>query len=109
MNSGGRITIPIQDMVGHTDDSGIQERTQDYVKTLGQKYMAGWGEEGHGEGLIQVRRSRYLKDCPRTKRLTKNYYHRKSWSGIMSYTHHMIPLVGAVPGRQGQFICAGHS
>lgn len=44
----------------------------------------GWGPESLGEGL------------------------QRTWTGVMGYSKDALPYVGAVPGRPGQFINAGH-
>ncbi|KAK7029525.1 hypothetical protein VNI00_014402, partial [Paramarasmius palmivorus] len=82
---GGRWKVPVEQLVGHTDDSTKIEAISNHLKGAMKIYMEDWGEEAAGEGLI----------C--------------DWTGIMGYTYEAVPYVGAVYGRPGAYITAGHS
>ncbi|KAF8526631.1 FAD dependent oxidoreductase [Hysterangium stoloniferum] len=81
---GGRCKVPIQDTVNQTDDSVKRPEITEYLGSALRTHLEGWGEEAVGEGLL----------C--------------DWTGIICYTPDGVPFVGAVHGKPGAFICAGH-
>ncbi|KAK7452687.1 hypothetical protein VKT23_012088 [Stygiomarasmius scandens] len=85
IHGGGRWKVPIELLVGHTDDSEKLPVLTTHLKEFMKENMADWGEEALGEGLLV------------------------DWSGIMGYTPEAVPYVGAVHGKPGAFITAGHS
>ncbi|KAF9025723.1 DAO-domain-containing protein [Hymenopellis radicata] len=82
---GGRWKMPVEELVGYMDDSEKVPVLTEHLKGAMKTYMTGWGEEAVGEGLL----------C--------------DWTGIMGYTPEAVPYVGAVHGKPGAFITAGHS
>ncbi|KAE8362928.1 FAD dependent oxidoreductase [Aspergillus caelatus] len=66
---------------GVVDDSILIEPTKDYYNGFMQRTFRGWEDSGA-----------YVKDI---------------WTGIMGYSYDTSPHVGEVPGRHGQYICAG--
>ncbi|KAK1145753.1 hypothetical protein N8T08_003991 [Aspergillus melleus] len=63
------------------DDSTLIEPTKYYYNDYMQRTFRGWQDSGA-----------YVKEI---------------WTGIMGYSTDSCPHVGEVPGRQGQYICAG--
>ncbi|PLB43209.1 FAD dependent oxidoreductase [Aspergillus steynii IBT 23096] len=63
------------------DDSTLIKPTKDYYNDYMQRTFKGWEESGA-----------YVKEI---------------WTGIMGYSADSSPHVGEVPGRTGQYICAG--
>ncbi|KAK1230922.1 hypothetical protein PQX77_005953 [Marasmius sp. AFHP31] len=82
---GGRWEIPVEQLIGNTDDKNKFEVLTKYLAGSMKKYMEGWGDELPGEGLLY------------------------DWTGIMGYTPEAVPYVGAIHGRPGGYITAGHS
>ncbi|ESK90553.1 fad dependent oxidoreductase [Moniliophthora roreri MCA 2997] len=82
---GGRWKVPVDELIGNTDDTTKFEILTDHLKGAMKVYMENWGDEAIGEGLL----------C--------------DWTGIMGYTYEAVPYVGAVHGRPGAYITAGHS
>ncbi|GES58013.1 FAD dependent oxidoreductase [Aspergillus terreus] len=66
---------------GVIDDSTLIEPTKDYYHGYMQRIFKGWEDTGA-----------YVKEM---------------WTGIMAYSYDTNPHVGEVPGRPGQYICAG--
>ena len=82
---GGRWAVPVENLIGNTDDSVKIPDLTEYLREVMKKTMTGWGEEALNEGLLV------------------------DWTGIMGYTPEAVPYVGAVHGKPGAFISAGHS
>lgn len=70
-------------IVGDADDRSLTRPIIEALQDFPARYMNGW-ERGKSEI-------------------------RYAWSSIMGFTQYMIPLVGAVPSRQGKFLAAGYS
>ncbi|KAB8237610.1 phosphoenolpyruvate phosphomutase-domain-containing protein [Aspergillus alliaceus] len=66
---------------GVVDDSTLIEPTKDYYNDFMQRTFKGWEDSGA--------------------------YVREIWTGIMGYSYDTSPHVGEIPGRSGQYICAG--
>ncbi|KAL4890099.1 phosphoenolpyruvate phosphomutase-domain-containing protein [Aspergillus ambiguus] len=66
---------------GVIDDSTLIEPTKDYYHGYMQRIFRGWEDTGA-----------YVKEM---------------WTGIMAYSYDTNPHVGEVPGKRGQYICAG--
>ncbi|THH16072.1 hypothetical protein EW146_g4508 [Bondarzewia mesenterica] len=81
---GGRWKVPIEKLLGQTDDSERLPELTEHLKNTMKDYMEDWGDEAIGEGLLH------------------------DWTGIMGYTPEAIPYVGALHGKPGAFINAGH-
>ena len=82
---GGRWKVSVENLIGNTDDSVKIPDLTEYLREVMKKTMTGWGEEALNEGLLV------------------------DWTGIMGYTPEAVPYVGAVHGKPGAFISAGHS
>ncbi|CAK1362057.1 putative oxidoreductase OrdL [Cercospora beticola] len=65
------------------DDSKLIESAKHYFDGYMQRHFRGWEDSGA-----------YTDAC---------------WSGIMGYSSNGFPHVGEVPGKKGQYICAGFS
>ncbi|EFW98514.1 FAD dependent oxidoreductase superfamily [Grosmannia clavigera kw1407] len=68
---------------GVTDDTRLIEPAADYFDGLMQRHFRGWEQSAASTDHV--------------------------WTGIMGWTADFMPYVGPVPGRPGQFICAGFS
>ncbi|KAF9890996.1 hypothetical protein FE257_005253 [Aspergillus nanangensis] len=66
---------------GVVDDSTLIEPTKDYYHGFMQRTFKGWEDSGA-----------HVKEI---------------WTGVMAYSFDSNPHVGEVPGKPGQFICAG--
>ncbi|KAB8264075.1 phosphoenolpyruvate phosphomutase-domain-containing protein [Aspergillus pseudonomiae] len=66
---------------GVIDDSTLIEPAKDYYNDFMQRTFTGWEDSGA-----------YVKEI---------------WTGIMGYSYDTSPHVGEVPGKPGQYICAG--
>ncbi|EME47906.1 hypothetical protein DOTSEDRAFT_167338 [Dothistroma septosporum NZE10] len=67
----------------NADDSQVIEPAKTYFDGYMQRHFRGWEDSGA--------------------------YTDKVWTGIMGYSSDGFPFVGAVPTKEGQFICAGFS
>jgi hypothetical protein len=50
-----------------------------------EKTFVDWKEKAHGEGLT------------------------RSWTGVMSYTTDLLPLIGPLPGVDGLYVSVGYN
>ncbi|KIY52296.1 FAD dependent oxidoreductase [Fistulina hepatica ATCC 64428] len=82
---GGRWKVPIELLIGQTDDTEKIPALTEHLKGAMKEYMTDWGGEAVGEGLLV------------------------DWTGIMAYTPEAVPYVGEIHGMPGAFITAGHS
>ncbi|KIY72603.1 FAD dependent oxidoreductase [Cylindrobasidium torrendii FP15055 ss-10] len=82
---GGRWKVPVDQLIGNTDDTSKIPVLTEHLKGSMASYMTGWGEEKVGEGLLV------------------------DWTGIMGYTPEAVPYVGALHGKRNAYISAGHS
>jgi len=82
---GGEWNAPLEDQLGHTDDSITHPAITKHLRNVCGKNFEGWGDEAQGEGLIT------------------------DWTGIMGETPDSVPYVGELEGKPGCFICAGHN
>ncbi|KAL1643007.1 hypothetical protein SLS61_009469 [Didymella pomorum] len=64
-----------------TDDSKLMEGARGYFDGYMQRHFLGWEDSGVSTEEI--------------------------WTGIMGYSNDGFPYVGPVPGRSGQYMCAG--
>ncbi|KAF7312746.1 Fad dependent oxidoreductase [Mycena indigotica] len=79
---GARRAVPVEQLLGNTDDESLLPAMTDTLKSSLPAYFADWAE-GEGE-VLHV------------------------WSGIMGYTSSGIPFVGEIHDKPGAFVCAGH-
>ena len=49
---GGEWNAPVNDQVGHTDDSVTHPAITQHLRNVCAKNLEGWGDEAQGEGLI---------------------------------------------------------
>lgn len=63
------------------DDSQLMESAKNYFDGYMQRHFHGWEDSGAVTESV--------------------------WTGIMGYTYDGFPFVGEVPGKDGQFMCAG--
>ncbi|KAF8590750.1 FAD dependent oxidoreductase [Ramaria rubella] len=82
---GGRWKVPIEEMLGQTNDSMKFPAITAHLKDALSEYLEDWGQESIGEGLL----------C--------------DWTGVMGYTPEAVPYVGELNDKPGAFINAGHS
>jgi len=69
--------------INNCDDSRVMPAITELLRNVMKENFDGWGEEAHGEGF------------------------ERDWCGIQGYTGDGLPYVGAFPGKEGQFVCAG--
>ncbi|KAJ7140904.1 FAD dependent oxidoreductase [Mycena epipterygia] len=83
---GARWSVPVDKLLGNTDDSGRYPEMTEGLKEALPRYFEGFGpgEAAVGEGLVH------------------------DWSGIMGYTAEGVPYVGELYNKPGAFVCAGH-
>ena len=49
---GGRWKVPVEQLIGNTDDNSKFEVLTKYLAESMKMYMKGWGDEKPGEGLL---------------------------------------------------------
>ncbi|ORY26995.1 FAD dependent oxidoreductase-domain-containing protein [Naematelia encephala] len=76
----GKLSPSVSDSV---DDSGTFKAWDEYLARYCPDNFEGWGPEGKGEGATRL------------------------WSGILSAVKDKLPVVGAVPGKEGMYLAAG--
>jgi glycine/D-amino acid oxidase-like deaminating enzyme len=67
----------------NTNDAELVAGTKEYFDNYMQRHFHGW--ENSGARLNKI------------------------WTGIMGYSSDLVPHLGEVPGKKGQYICAGFS
>ena len=101
-------TTPVADRPVYTDGGYVYWRqlVDDRVILGGFRHRAMAEEVGYDEhptATIQGHLDRHLQALGVAAPVT----HR--WAGVMGFTPDALPLVGAVPGSAGLYICAGYS
>ena len=66
---------------GNHDDSKVMESAKNYFDGYMQRHFHGWEDSGA--------------------------YTESVWTGIMGYTSDGFPMIGEVPDKPGQYVCAG--
>ncbi|EJT99929.1 nucleotide-binding domain-containing protein [Dacryopinax primogenitus] len=80
---GGGEFVNRQAHINNCDDSKVMPAITEHLRNVMKDNFDGWGDEAHGEGLERV------------------------WAGISGYTGDGLSYIGAFPGKEGQFVCAG--
>lgn len=80
---GGGEYVYREEHVNNCDDSKIMPAITELLRNTMKDNFDGWGNEAHGEGF------------------------ERDWAGIQGYTGDGLPYIGAFPGKEGQFVCAG--